>query len=140
MEKPNSSGGSKRLLAAVPQFAVQDVVRTAEFYRDVLGFDIASYWDGKRRTLTPITPPVFGIVRRDGVEVFFYRASGPAQHPEGGYHAYFHVEGLDALAEEWRRRGADILEGPEDMTYGQREVVIRDPNGLILAFGEALDQ
>jgi hypothetical protein len=42
------------------------------------------------------------------------------------------------LAQEWRARGAVILDGPEDMAYGQREVVIRDPNGLILAFGESI--
>jgi len=41
------------------------------------------------------------------------------------------------LAKEWRDRGAEILDGPEDMSYGQREVVIRDLNGLILAFGES---
>jgi catechol 2,3-dioxygenase-like lactoylglutathione lyase family enzyme len=35
-----------RLLRAVPQFAVADVARTAAYYRDVLGFEIAGYWDG----------------------------------------------------------------------------------------------
>lgn len=74
---------SPRVLAAVPQFAVADVVRTAEY-------------------------------------------------------AYFHVTGVDALAAAWRARGAEILDGPDDMVYGQREVVIRDPNGLVLAFGEEL--
>lgn len=128
---------STHLLAAVPQFAVQDVVRTAEYYRDVLGFKISSYWDGERRTLTPASPPPFGIVRRDDVELFFYRATRAIERDEGGYHAYFHVTGVDALAKEWRARGAEILDGPEDMIYGQRELVIRDPNGLVLAFGEA---
>ena len=31
-------------IAAVPQFAVADLVRTTEYYRDVLGFQIAGYW------------------------------------------------------------------------------------------------
>ncbi len=35
-----------RFEAAVPQFTVPDLVRTAEYYRDVLGFRIADYWDG----------------------------------------------------------------------------------------------
>jgi catechol 2,3-dioxygenase-like lactoylglutathione lyase family enzyme len=121
----------------VPQFAVQDVVRTAEYFRDVLGFQIAGYWDGERRTLEPDSSPPFGIVRRDQVEIFFYRSSEPVARDPGGYHAYFHVLGVDALAQEWRSRGAEILDGPEDMLYGQREVVIRDPNGLIFAFGQA---
>ena len=126
-------------LTAVPQFAVEDVVRTAEYYRDILGFQISSYWDGQQRTLTPLTPPVFGIVHRDRVQVFFYRATSPVAR-DHGYHAYFHVTGIDDLASEWRSRGAQIVDGPLDMAYGQREVVIRDPNGLILAFGEARDE
>src|SRR5258705_6394207 len=35
------------LLAAIPQFTVPDLVRTTEYYRDVLGFQIAG-WDGER--------------------------------------------------------------------------------------------
>jgi hypothetical protein len=41
-----SSGGPTtiRFEAAVPQFTVPDLVRTAEYYRDVLGFHIAGYY------------------------------------------------------------------------------------------------
>jgi hypothetical protein len=46
------------------------------------------------------------------------------------------VKGIDALAAELDTRGAAILDGPTDRVYGQRELVIRDCNGLILAFGE----
>jgi hypothetical protein len=34
----------------------------------------------------------------------------------------------------------DILEGPENRVYGQRELVVRDCNGLVLAFGEETSQ
>jgi catechol 2,3-dioxygenase-like lactoylglutathione lyase family enzyme len=135
-EEHSMTQSTPHLLSAVPQFAVQDVVRAAEYFRDVLGFEIASYWDGERRTMTPVAPPPFGVVFRDQVQVFFYHSDGPIQR-DGGYHAYFHVRGVDALADEWRAQGAEILDGPEEMSYGQREVVIRDINGLILAFGEA---
>ena len=50
------------------------------------------------------------------------------------------MTGIDALAEELRTRGADILDGPEDRIYGQRELVVKDCNGLILAFGEDISQ
>lgn len=126
-------------VAAVPQFTVTDLVRTAEYYRDVLGFQIAGYWDGERVTLGADTSPVFAIVSRDQVQVFFNRADQPdvrRSRAEGAYDAYLRVTGIDALAEELRTRGADILDGPEDRTYGQRELVVKDCNGLILAFGE----
>jgi catechol 2,3-dioxygenase-like lactoylglutathione lyase family enzyme len=113
-----------------PQFTVPDVVRTAEYYRDVLGFQIAGYWG---------TPPVFVIVRRDDVEVFFNRADSSeirTGRADGAYDAYLSVLGIEALAAELRSTGADILEGPVVRVYGQRELVIKDCNGLILAFGE----
>lgn len=124
------TGTAARLRAAVPQFTVSDVVQTAEYYRDVLGFQIAGYWQD---------PPVFAIVSRDGVEVFFNRADGSAVRTgraEGAYDAYIHVTGVDALAGELRARGAAILDGPDTRAYGQREIVVRDCNGLVLAFGE----
>ena len=123
-------GGEVRLRYAVPQFTVPDLVGTAEWYRDVLGFEIAGYW---------ASPPVFAIVRRDGVEVYFSRATGGPPRTgraDEALDAYFHVDGVDALAAEFRACGAEILDGPEDRVYFMREVVVRDCNGLVLAFGE----
>jgi catechol 2,3-dioxygenase-like lactoylglutathione lyase family enzyme len=126
-------------VAAVPQFSVPDLVRTAEYYRDVLGFQIAGYWDGARVSLVADTDPVFAIVWRDQVQVFFNRADQPdvrTGRAEDAPDAYLRVTGIDALAEELRTRGADIFDGPEDRIYGQRELVVKDCNGLILCFGE----
>jgi len=129
-----------RFKRAVPQFTVPDVVRTAQYYRDVLGFQIASYWDGEHASLATDPPPSFGIVWRDDVQVFLGRgddSQSALATSEGGYHAYFHIDGVNALAKELRSRGADIVDGPEDRIYHQRELVVRDCNGFVLAFGEA---
>ena len=126
-------------VAAVPQFAVPDLVQTTEYYRDVLGFQIAGYWDGERVSLVPDTSPVFAIVWRDNVRVFFNRADGPdvrAGRAEEAPDVYLRIVGVDALAEELRTSGAEIIDGPEDRIYGQRELVVKDCNGLILCFGE----
>ena len=132
-----------RFDAAIPQFTVPDLVRTAEYYRDVLGFQIAGYWDGEQVSLVPDTPPVFAIVWRDSVRVFFNRADQSdvrTGRAEGAYDAGFQIIGVDDLAAELRARGADILDGPESRVYGQRELVVRDCNGLILCFAEALSE
>jgi catechol 2,3-dioxygenase-like lactoylglutathione lyase family enzyme len=132
-----------RFHRAVPQFTVADVVRTAEYYRDVLGFQVASYWDGKQANLATDPPPYFAIVWRDDVQVFLGRggaAPSDVARTDGGYHAYFHIEGVDALAAEMRSRGATIIDGPEDRVYGERELVVRDCNGFVLAFGEDISR
>lgn len=43
---------------------------------------------------------------------------------------------IDAWAERLRQNGAEILDGPELMVYGMRELVVKDINGLIIALGE----
>jgi catechol 2,3-dioxygenase-like lactoylglutathione lyase family enzyme len=121
---------SPALIAAVPQFTVPDVVQTAEYYRDVLGFEIAGYF---------ATPPLFAIVNRGDVQIFFNQADhSPVRtgRAHGACDAYIRVLGVDALAVDLRRRGATIAEMPTDRVYGQRELVIHDLNGLVLAFGE----
>ena len=129
--------------AAVPQFTVPDVVQTAEYYRDVLGFTIAGYWNGERASLETHPQPVFGIVQRDQVQVFFNRSDAGAVRTgraAGAYAVYLRVTGLDALSAELRARGAHIVNGPEGRSYGQRELVVRDCNGLVLAFAEDSSQ
>lgn len=125
----------------MPQFTVPDVVRTAEYYRDTLGFEIAGYWDGERSSSEADPAPVFGIVARGRVQIFFNRANGSqvrTGRAEGAYDLYVRVKGIDALAAELHSRGAEVLDGPTDRVYGQRELVIRDLNGLILTFGEEI--
>jgi len=124
--------------SAVPQFTVSDVARTAEYYRDVLGFKIAGFWDGERVHHDARARVVFAIVRRDDVRLHFSRdeQADVRTRDTESYDVYFHVTGVDALADDFRKRGASILDGPEDRVYGQRELVVRDCNGLILAFGE----
>ncbi len=128
-----------RFQGVTPQFTVPDLVKTAQYYRDVLGFKISSFWDGERAIQVPKGPVFFAIVCRDHVQVFFNQADGSdprSGRADGAYDAYFHVAGVDALCAELRQRGANILEAPEDRSYRQRELVVRDCNGLVLAFAE----
>lgn len=117
--------------AIVPQFTVPDVVATAEYYRDVWGFHVSGYWR---------EPPVFAVVERDNIEIFFNKARRGTRprtgRVEGGYDLYLHVQGLDTWAATLRARGAEIIDGPELRVYGQRELVVRDLNGLIICLGE----
>lgn len=125
--------------AVVPHFRVPDVARTAAYYRDLLGFEIAGYWDGDQVHQDPGRPAVFGIVRRDQVSIHLNRTDPPdmlASPPDGAYDVYFDVTGIDALAEDLRARGADVIDGPVDRVYQRRELVVRDCHGRILAFGE----
>ena len=52
------------------------------------------------------------------------------------FDAYVWVDNIDALAAELRAKKADIIEGPIDRIYRMRELLVRDLNGYVLAFGE----
>jgi len=124
-----------RMSRAVPYFLVDDVFATAEFYRDVLGFTFDEFFG---------VPPSFVIVARDDVRIMF-RQVRPSRPPvarpnrsvmDETFDAYVYVSDVDQLATELRGKRADIVEGPVDRAYDMRELLVRDCNGYVLAFGQ----
>lgn len=122
---------------AAPYFLVNDVFATAEFYRDVLGFTFDEFFGD---------PPSFTMVARDGVDIMFrqVRPARPAaiwpnrRVMEETFDAYIYVSDVDLLATELRAKKADVIEGPVDRIDQMRELLVRDCNGYVLAFGQDL--
>lgn len=116
-----------------PQFVVPDVVKSAEYYRDKLGFEILGYF---------LDPPVFAIVRRDGAEIHFGRSDrGDVNLNESvrkglGTDVYIFVSDVIALYDELRSRGANVVEGPVERPYDRTEITVVDENGYQIVFGE----
>jgi len=121
-----------KLNKIAPQFAVGNVVKTAEYYRDFLGFKILDYF---------LDPPVFAVVERDGVEIHFGKADKEdvitnAIKRKVGYDAYVWTSDIDALSEEFKIKNVNIIEGPVTRQYGRREIVIKDCNDFKIAFAD----
>ncbi len=115
-----------------PQFIVSDVEKTAEFYRDALGFQITDYF---------LNPPVHAIVTRGQSQVFLGKANGPIGISNRflkpvGIDAYFRVSGVELLMEQFQQKRVKIIEGLVLRDYGITELVIEDCNGFVLVFGE----
>lgn len=122
----------KALLKSIaPQLVVPDVVATAEYYRDVLGFKILGYF---------ADPPVYSMVARDGVEIHFGKAeqagTSNAVVRSGSFDLYIWVSDVEAIFEELTASGAEVLEGPVKRIYESTEVVVRDCNGFVLTFAD----
>jgi hypothetical protein len=47
------------------------------------------------------------------------------------------MDNLDALVDELKARGANIVEGPVTRIYGMREITVDDIDGHRLIFGES---
>lgn len=117
-----------KLHAIAPYFLVEDVERAAEYYRDRLGFDIEGYF---------LDPPVFAIVKRDGLSIQLARMeSGRGGSNRNwktiGFDAYFWVTG----AAELQARQAHVMTRPELRPYGMKEFDVHDQDGYVIRFGE----
>lgn len=122
-----------RLQASHPIFLVPDVVKAAEWYRDILGFRFDRFWG---------EPPCFCIVHRDHVEIFLKGPECPGEtvtlrtnrSHKGAWDLYVNVNDADALCLELKARGVKIAREPEDTVYQMREFEVEDLNGYGLCF------
>src|SRR5258708_39235875 len=90
-----------------PYFIVDDVLTTADYYRDKLGFDYKRLWG---------EPPCFCMVMRSGVVIMLGQLEDAGvmrpNHvvdPEGGaWDAYIWIDNADALNAEFKSKGVKI--------------------------------
>ena len=117
------TGSPEQFIQGAPVLQVQDVLATAAFYRDVLGFD----WD--------FGDEEYCVVWRDNSAIHFARGDGDVS----GLHLFQWVRDVDALHEEVTAKGAVVAVELASRSYGVRDFKITDPNGVGLVFGQAID-
>ena len=113
------------LCGAAAVFVVQDVLRSVEHYRDVLGF---------HTEFTYGQPTFYAGVERGAVVIHLQAASETKRQPGQGAVNIF-VTDVDALYQELKSRGAKTLNEPKDYAYGMRDFDINDLDGNHLCFG-----
>jgi uncharacterized glyoxalase superfamily protein PhnB len=129
--------GERRFFGVIPVFLVDDVVQTAEYYRNVLGFDVDFIYG---------EPAVYASVSRDDAILNFTK-SDPAGRRNSvaksgvgnGVDAYIVVSDIDDVYEELMHHGAKSVTAPESQDYGMREFLIEDLNGYRIALAEELE-
>ncbi len=98
-----------------------NVVKSIDYYKNVLGFEGNWNWG---------TPPTFGGVSKDGVEIFFCEKG---QGNPGTWLSIF-VDDVDAYYEKIKAAGARILNAPENYEWGMREMLVEDLDGHKIRF------
>jgi hypothetical protein len=111
---PELSSDPKQFVQGAPVLHVSDVVATAAFCRDVLGFT-RDFGD-----------ETCAVVWRDNSAVHFVRDDASPK----GVHLFQWVKDVDATIESW----IEGPTGPSDQPYGIREFGLRDANGVILSW------
>jgi predicted enzyme related to lactoylglutathione lyase len=130
----NNSANPSPQWKIAPYFVVDDVVATANFYRDKLGFDYERLWG---------EPPCFTILRHNGAMIMlrqlatpgFMRPNRTPDKDDFVWDAYLWIDDAEALYEKCIAKGVKIVRPICDQEYGMRDFDIEDCNGFRLCFG-----
>jgi len=114
----------------VPILFVRDVTESAGFYRDKLGFAVDFLYG---------EPPFYGAVSRDGTCLHLRHVRAPnftelAAREPSLILASFEVADVEALFEELRGRGAEIVQPLARQVWGGTDFHVRDPDGNVVSF------
>lgn len=125
-----------RLTSTAPCFPVADVGSTIRWYEQKLGFHGHPFPEKE--------PHVFGIIERDQIEIMLQRVDGyqkPALYEKrngGVWDAYIRMRGVKEFYESIRNQ-VEIVRPLRKQVYGNSEFEVKDPNGYVLVFSEAID-
>lgn len=107
---------------AIPILYSADVSKSITYFVEQLKFDNQWEWD---------SPPTFGLVYRDNVEIFFSKMSGEIPV----IWLALVVDDVDEYYELIKDSGAKILSVPETKEWGMREMLVECPDGHIIRIG-----
>jgi len=110
--------------------AVQDLAKSAAFYRDVLGFAIQEIGDPGWRFFVK---DACCIMAGECVDAMPARETG-----DHSYFAYIDVDDIDAYCAQVKKAGAELIKDLRSEPWGMREFGIRTVDGHRIMFGQQL--
>ena len=97
-----------KIIGSAPILLVADVVASAEYYRDKLGFSYSRFWDD---------PPAFVILNRDDHYVMLRQVDDPAKVVphwkvvDHMWNLYFWVDDVEAVFQKMKKQGFEVAKG-----------------------------
>jgi predicted enzyme related to lactoylglutathione lyase len=110
--------------------AVRDLEVSTAYYIDVLGFRKES-----------IDAPGWSFLARDDIRVMLGECTDATPAGELGDHswyAYWNVEGIDDLYQEFQSKGALLTSAPTNKPWGLREFGMSTPDGHRIVCGQTI--
>jgi catechol 2,3-dioxygenase-like lactoylglutathione lyase family enzyme len=129
-------------MPSFPTLTVADLERSAKFYQETLGFKHVFTMPGPdgKPTLVHLRwlkyADLLLTLPRDGKEIPEPRGAGVTLN----FQMLERFDGsVDALAEQAKTGGANIISGPLDQPWNVRELTVLDPDGYRLVFTAPLN-
>mgnify|MGYP001462559381 FL=1 len=119
------------LLASHCIFPTIDIIKTANFYEQKMGFEAVHYLNSKEPHI---------CLYRDTTEIILTKSNGQEVIPNRklygyGYDAYFITKNQEELQDEFINANIKIVRSLDDTDYGNKEFVVEDIDGRWIAFG-----
>jgi predicted enzyme related to lactoylglutathione lyase len=112
--------------------AVHDLERSAQYYRDVLGFEVRTIGDPGWRFFVRDQCFIMAGECRD--------ALSPAELGDHSYFAYLEIDDIDAFYERLVSKNAEVAKPLRDEPWGMREFGIRTVDGHRIMFGRPIER
>ena len=109
--------------STTPILYSSDIERSIKYYTEILGFADSWKWDD---------PPTFGGVNHNGFNIYFCKDG--QGHP--GTWIAINVDEVDAYHDLISQKGATIVNPPQTMEWGLREMLVKDPDDHYIRFGQ----
>ena len=123
-----SSGTRSLALSSLsPSFTVNDVEKSLEWYRDILGFGVEETWKENDK--------VVGVsLKAGGVSLMIgqddWKKGRDRKKGEGVRIYCMTKKSVDDLAERIEANGGTLDHGPMDQPWGVRDIALTDPDGF----------
>ncbi len=117
-DRPTSE--PKQFVQSAVVMQVTDVIKSTQYYQDILGFNCDYVSDG------------YGVVWRDNAAIHF----GKSDETQTGLRLFHWLLDVDHFYQEIKQRGAKITIEIGDRDYQLRDFGVEDINGALLIFGQ----
>lgn len=122
--------GRPNTIQVTPFLGVRDLKVSLDFYTGLLGFGAYAVGGG------------YAYLERERAGIRLLELSATGARDVHVLTCYFDVHDVDAefarLAEGLATLPADRWKGPVDQPYNQRELIVRDPDGHLITFGQGI--
>ena len=131
--KPRTDAAGLALSAASPSLTVNDLQRSLDWYRDVLGFKVGETWkDGAGK-------PVGAELKAGEVSFWIgqddWKKGRDRKKGEGFRMFCMTKKSVDDIARRVASKGGQVDHGPTDQEWGVREIGLTDPDGFKITIG-----
>jgi catechol 2,3-dioxygenase-like lactoylglutathione lyase family enzyme len=119
-------------------FAVADVGRSYQFYREVFGWKSHLEWPGEYTELVVSDEDRLGLYRRDGYAVTAGAEPAELNGRVSPAYLYLRVEDLDEAIARLKKAGAKPLSRRSERSWGEEAAYFADPDGNVVAVARKL--